>query len=98
MEDIKRVNEVSLKIIDIINQEVDKRKSSDHQDKEDLSELICGIGQLLNEAKMIKEDAEENGLTVSAIEAEGFLRAMLTVKNLIDPEVISRLNYNYLFD
>lgn len=80
-EDLLKISE---KLEAIIYNEVVKREVKSSKDTEKYQFLLAEVNSLLDEARALEEDVKKQGLTVSSIEAEGFLRGVLTVKGFIE--------------
>lgn len=52
--------------------------------KERYQHLTIDLRNLIADALVRKKNMQDDGLTFSAIEAEGFLRCALTVRNIVD--------------
>ena len=68
----------------IINGEVRNRSDVETPYKEKFDNLVYDISRLFEESVLLMEDYKFQGLTFNTIEAEGYHRAMLTVKSIID--------------
>jgi len=82
MKYTKETQEIASQIWDIIQREVDYQ--SDRQFEEKLDNLKYSLEDLIREAKETRDDFKDRGLTFSTIEAEGYLRAMLTVESILE--------------
>jgi hypothetical protein len=79
----KQVQEIAESINQMIEYAIKDRapeSDADHQ----LEELSWRFKDMLRETKMGCQDYEEQGLTFSLVESEGYLRAMLTIENLLE--------------
>lgn len=65
------------------SEKVAKIKGNVEEYKEWIEGLDETIAYLEKDAKEIVEDNKKEGLTINAIEGEGFLRGILTLKNQI---------------
>jgi hypothetical protein len=82
MKYTKETQEIASQLWDIIQREVDDQ--SDRQFEEKLDNLKYSLEDLIREAKETRDDFKDQGLTFSTIEAEGYLRAMLTVESILE--------------
>lgn len=76
---IKRITE---QLTDIIKYEV--RLLSDTTFREKYDNLVEEIDYLTQQARHMVDNFKEEGLSISQIESEGYLRAMLTIKHLTE--------------
>ena len=81
MKYTKETQEIASQLWDIIQREVDNQ--SDHQFEEKLNDLKCSLQELILDARDLRDDYDHQGLAFSTIEAEGYLRAMLTIESLL---------------
>jgi Spy/CpxP family protein refolding chaperone len=77
MKYTKETQEIASQLWDIIQREVDD------QFEEKLENLKYALEELIRDAKETRDDYDHQGLTFSRIEAEGYLRAMLTIESLL---------------
>jgi len=59
-------------------------KQGDSKYEEKWDDLIYEIDSLEKHARMLYEDCKGNGLNFNSIEAEGYLRGLITVKNYLE--------------
>jgi hypothetical protein len=68
----------------LINNEA-RRITSDEESNHDRFEMmVFDLRRLVGDAKLLVDDYKSQGLTFNTIEAEGFLRAMLTIEAVLD--------------
>lgn len=79
-------NEELLRIAQEIDHIIKRRINdiADHTYEEKMNNMIFELETLVRNAKELKLDYESQGLKIGTIEAEGFLRAMLTVESIIE--------------
>lgn len=77
---IKEISESLKLLIEIRVKEIlsDQTKSDDT-----LGELVCELNSIILDGKHNAEDFKKNGLSINAIEAEGFLRCALMVEGIL---------------
>jgi hypothetical protein len=78
----KQVQEIAKQIDEIIESTVRERAPKKDAETQ-LKEIYWRFKVMLKDAKYINEDLKKEGLTFSAIEAEGYLRAILSVEILL---------------
>lgn len=77
------MKELTEKIEAFIKKEAQNITLKDEAYKYKYEYLKSMLKDMIDEAKTLKEDMSENGLTASTIEAEGFLRFALNVEGLL---------------
>jgi rubrerythrin len=82
MKYTKETQEIASQLWDIIQREVDDQ--SDRQFEEKLENLKYALEDLIRDAKETRDDFKDQGLTYGTLEAEGYLRAMLTVESILE--------------
>jgi hypothetical protein len=81
--DKTKLKHISSLVYDLIERQVASQdKNTEYQEK--FENLTFDLERLIEEAKGLAEDYKSQGLNFNTIEAEGFLRAMLTVKATIE--------------
>jgi glycine cleavage system pyridoxal-binding protein P len=80
----KQVQEIAKQINEMIRLNAKEIASEKETESNSFEEFFWRFEESLREAKDIQQDFKEQGLTFSAIEAEGYLRAMLTIENLLE--------------
>jgi len=74
----------------LIDKRADKKVAEIKGNIQEYKDWVDGLDEtlsfMLQNAKDMIKDSKEEGLTVNAIEAEGFLRGVITVKNQIDSD------------
>ena len=68
----------------LVQTEVVRRTSSNSTYEEKYDMLVFDLTRLIEDAQLLVEDYRSQELTFNTIEAEGYRRAMLTVKEIID--------------
>ena len=69
---------------DLIRMEVIQRTSDESTYAEKFDNLVYELERLIDDSVALLNDYKSQGLTFNTIEAEGYHRAMLTVKELIN--------------
>jgi hypothetical protein len=82
MEQNKELLDIAEQIDYIIKRKINELVDHTYEDK--FSSLIYDLESYIHEAKETKSDFESQGLTINTVEAEGYLRAMLTVQSIIE--------------
>lgn len=86
IEHKKKINDLAKSIARsadyLINEEVFRLTRTDVG--EQIKGFILQFQSELNNSRALVEDFKDQGLSVSAIEAEGYLRAMLTIRSLLE--------------
>ena len=78
----KNITKIAKQIQDIIQEEVSNQRV-DNDIEEKFTNLVYDLDHLIREAEELRVDFEEQKLSINTIEAEGYLRAMLTVKDIM---------------
>lgn len=73
--------QIAEKLQQIIDCEVRRQTVTDHEEK--LNDLKYDLTTYIENAKVLVEDYKSQGLTFNTIEAEGYLRAWLTVESIL---------------
>lgn len=68
----------------LIERRAEEISKEDNSPKETLTSLVWDLSQIIEDAKHNKEDFKKNGLSVNAIEAEGFLRCALMINDILN--------------
>lgn len=68
----------------LIDGEVIRRASEESSYRDKYEDLLYELNGLINNSEALVEDYKSQGLTFNTIEAEGYHRAMLTVKEIIE--------------
>lgn len=79
------IENISRQLEEIVNYEISKQSESESNQafKDKYENLVDEIDYLLNEARGLVENLKDENLNLGHIEAEGYLRAMLTISNLV---------------
>lgn len=74
----------------LIDKRADEKVAEIKGNIQEYKDWVDGLNETLSfmeqNAKDIIKDSKEEGLTVNSIEAEGFLRGIITVKNQIESD------------
>ena len=76
------INEISIQIHDLIERAVEEQNTNQEY-KESLESFIQNSNYFLEEARDTLEDFKSQGLSINTIEAEGYLRAVLTIQSML---------------
>lgn len=77
------IKELSADLQYLIEKKVEAIASQDSTSKQKLTSLAWDLQQIIDDAKHNKDDFEKSGLSVNAIEAEGFLRCALNIERIL---------------
>ena len=75
------IERISYQLNNIIQYEISKHYDVSHKGKYD--NLVDEIDYLLDEARNLVKNFKDERLNLNHIEAEGYLRAMITISNLV---------------
>ena len=83
-EQIKDKEHLAESLDRLIQIEVIRRTSDESTYAEKFDTLVYDLEQLINDSMALLDDYKSQGLTFNSIEAEGYHRAMLTVREIIN--------------
>ena len=83
-EPSKEILDIASMLQMIIWTESKKMTSTESKYHDKYDNLVYDLNRLIDESAYLLDDYKSQGLTFNAIEAEGYHRAMLTVKELIN--------------
>ena len=78
----QKIKEISIQIQELIEEEISKQDTNQEY-KESLESFIRNFEYMVQEARDVVEDYKSQGLTFNTIEAEGYLRAFLTIQSML---------------
>lgn len=78
----EKIKEISIQIQELIEEEVSKQDTNQKY-KEKLEDFNSNFDYMLEEARDLVEDFKTQGLSINTIEAEGYLRAFLTIQSIL---------------